>query len=113
MEEKKRLAWEIVKLYHGEKEADKARDSFEDVFQKGSAPKDVEVYTVNADRINIIGTLVESGIAKSKSGARRLFDQGAIEANGKRVKDTEIDVPESGLILRVGKRKFLQIKRIE
>ncbi|MBI2007500.1 MAG: hypothetical protein HYS83_02270 [Candidatus Blackburnbacteria bacterium] len=52
-------------------------------------------------------------MAKSKSGARRLFDQGAIEANGKRVKDTEIDVPESGLILRVGKRKFLQIKRIE
>lgn len=111
MEAKKRLAWEIVKLYHGEKEADKAKNNFEEVFQKGSAPKEAETYTAKADRINIVETLVESGIIKSKSDARRLFDQGAIEVDGKKAEDAEIDVPESGLTLRVGKHRFLQIKR--
>lgn len=111
MEAKKKLAWEIVNLYHGEEAADKAKDTFEEVFQKGSAPKEAETYTAKADRINIIETLVESGIVKSKSDARRLFNQGAIEADGKKAEGTEIDVPESGLTLRVGKHRFLQVKR--
>lgn len=111
MEAKKRLAWETVKLYHGEEAANKARDNFEEVFQKGSAPKEARTYTAKADRINIVETLVESGIIKSKSDARRLFDQGAIEINGEKAKNMEIDVPESGLALRIGKHRFLRIKR--
>ena len=42
MEIKKDLAFEVVKIYHGESEAKKASTEFEKVFQKGERTKEIE-----------------------------------------------------------------------
>lgn len=113
MEAKKRLAWEIVRLYRGEEEADKARQSFEEVFQKGAAPREVPVYETKKDSVDLTTALVEKGLAKSKSEARRLIDQGAIDASGEKITSSLLDLSgKDRLDLRVGKYRFLQIKRI-
>lgn len=113
MEAKKRLAWEIVRLYCGEEEADKARQSFEEVFQKGAAPREVPVYETKKDSVDLTTALVEKGLAKSKSEARRLIDQGAIDASGEKITSSLLDLSgKDRLDLRVGKYRFLQIKRI-
>lgn len=113
MEAKKQLAWEIVKLYHGEEEANKARQSFEEVFQKGTAPEEVPVYETKEDSIDLTTALVEKGLAKSKSEARRLVDQGAVELDGSKVTSSQLSlVGKDRVDLRVGKHRFLQIKRV-
>ena len=108
MEAKKRLAWEIVKIYHGEKEADGARDEFEKVFQKGGTPQSAASHKVKAGKIDLAGILVDSGLAPSNSEARRLIEQGGVEWNGKKVTGTAIKVEKSGT-LKVGKHRFLKV----
>jgi tyrosyl-tRNA synthetase len=44
----------------------------------------------------------------SRSEARRLLAQGAIEVDGQRVTDQQVIVRE-GTVIRVGKRRFLRI----
>ena len=55
--------------------------------------------------------LLEIGTASSKSEARRLIAQGALEIDGKKVKSPDgfIEV-KSGMRFRVGKKKFFEIK---
>jgi len=40
------LAHEVVKLYHGEKEAERAKKNFEETFSKGGAPDDIQTVSV-------------------------------------------------------------------
>ena len=53
-------------------------------------------------------------ITKSKSDGRRLLEQGGIRVEGVGTLDsqaTTIEIPETGLTLRIGKRRFLKISR--
>src|SRR3990167_4252139 len=43
MAAKKRLAYEIVKIYHGKKAAKTAQEEFESVHQKGSVPENLNI----------------------------------------------------------------------
>src|SRR3989344_4114793 len=43
-EAKKRLAYEIVNIYHREKKAKNAKESFEKIFSKREAPEDLKIY---------------------------------------------------------------------
>jgi tyrosyl-tRNA synthetase len=54
--------------------------------------------------------LTEAGLTKSRSEARRLFTQGAIEIDGKTVtEDLEMAQIKKGSIIKVGKRRFAKI----
>lgn len=110
MEAKKRLAWEIVKMYYREKEADKAKEEFEQVFQKRGVPSDTPTYKISGTTINVLEALVESGLVKSKSDAKRLFEQGGVEWEGKKVTNPMLEVISSG-ILKVGKHRFLKLEK--
>ncbi|MEK7521394.1 MAG: tyrosine--tRNA ligase [Patescibacteria group bacterium] len=109
MEAKKKLAWEIVKLYHSQNEAEKAKEEFEEVFQKGETPKNIETVNVKSETVNVIDVLTNTGTLKSRSEARRLLEQGGLEWNGEKIDKTEIAV-NSGGTLRVGKHRFLRIE---
>lgn len=110
VEAKKKLAWEIVKLYHGEGLADKARDEFEKVFKRGETPASAPTYKVKKGEVNLVEALMSSGMAASRSEAKRLLAQGALEWDGQKVLSETITVKDSGT-LRVGKHKFLRIER--
>ncbi len=111
-DQKARLASDIVAQFHGEAAAEAAQQEFARVFSVGEQPADVAEYTVRladeAMNIDLIGVVVESGAVQSKSEARRLIQQGAVEADGVRVTESQWPVRD-GTLLRIGKHRFLRI----
>ncbi|MCS7191932.1 MAG: tyrosine--tRNA ligase [Armatimonadetes bacterium] len=112
MEAKKRLAWEIVRLYHGEEEANRAKAEFERVFQQRELPTEIPTVEVDLELLQmpISDLLVALELVASKNEAKRLINEGAVEINGERVNDwREIIALRTGDILRIGKRKFAKL----
>jgi len=107
---KLRLAREIVKIYHNEKEAKKAQEYFEKVFSKKEVPDDVKEIKVKKEE-NIVDFLVKSGTAESKGDAKRKIEQGGVKIDGKIVKDSSFVIGSSfdGKIIKIGKREFRKI----
>ena len=109
-EMKVKLAKEIVKMYHGEKEAREAAENFERTFSKGEFPEDAKVLKVlKTDKL--IDVLVDNKIVESKSEFRRLILAGAIsDFPNKKISDSNEAVGESERKIKVGKRIFVIIK---
>ena len=117
---KKRLAREIVTQFHDEKAAREAEGEFEKVVQRREVPVRVGEAVVNIRgtlhievRRDIPRWLVDNGIVKSTSEAKRLIAQGAIEIiNNDGTKTTvagERVKLKPGDIIKVGKRRFVKI----
>ncbi len=105
MELKKRLARELVTQLYDQKATTKAEKHFEKVHQERKIPGEIELGTKSGS--NLQDYLVENKLAKSKSEARRLIEQGAVYINGKRVSDANYKFPKD-TIIRVGKRRFIK-----
>ncbi len=114
MEAKKRLAREIVKMYHSEEIASAAEKEFERVFSRKELPTDIPECSVSGlknGKIWIIKLLLEAGMATTNSEARRLIKQGAVSIDGEKILDDNLDLEIiSGQILRVGRRRFAEIR---
>ncbi len=112
MEWKKRLGSEIVKLYHSQKDAEKAQVEFEKVFSKKELPEKIEVFQLKTDKptIWIVKLLTETGLCSSSSEARRLIKQGGVYIDNQKVEDENLQVETKGeKLIKVGKRKFLRV----
>lgn len=108
---KKRLAWEITRLYHGEKAAALAQSEFEQVFQKQQPPTKMPFYVAKQRNWVIVDLLVAVGLAESHSAAKRLITQKAVDLNEEIITDPQQKILISDDdILRCGKRKFLRLK---
>jgi tyrosyl-tRNA synthetase len=104
-----KLAHEIVKIYHGDKKADTAKENFENTFSKGGIPD--EVVEVNATREEkLIDVFLDKKIVSSKSEFRRLVSEGAVTNMDADIKVTDPDSLVSNVTYRVGKRRFVKIK---
>ena len=104
-----RLAFEIAKMYHGEKEAKKAESNFVNVFQKKSTPSDIPEIKLKKP-ILLIDLLVSHEMASSKSEARRLMEQRGGRVDHKVITDiTYLVEGIAGTIIQAGKRKFIQL----
>jgi tyrosyl-tRNA synthetase len=113
---KRRLAREIVTIYHGPRAAIEAEEEFDTVFREGGLPESIPDIVVPAEHL-VAGKiwcpklLVMAGLAGSNSEARRLIEQGAVTVDGERIQDSTEDLAvSSGMILKVGKRKFARIQ---
>lgn len=109
LDAKKKLAFEIVKIYHSEQDAQKAQSQFESVFQKRQMPEEAKEVKVSKSKWKIVDFLVENRLVESKSAAKRLVDQNAIEIDSQTVKDPEVEL-KNGQVVKIGKRKFVKIK---
>jgi len=105
-----RLAREIVRLYHGEKKAMKAEKEFERVFKEKKLPSKIPGVKIKEEKLNILEFLVKTKLASSKSEAKRLILQKGVKINGI-VKENwqEIIETKKGMIIQVGKRKFVKL----
>ena len=110
---KKRLAYEVVKLIHGEDAANKAQSETEAAFEGGSSEMPVSEISANGDT-QIVDVMVSVGVAKSKSEARRL-----IEGGGVKVDETKVDnvagkisdyTKNNEFVLSKGKKTRLKVK---
>ncbi|PIR40145.1 MAG: tyrosine--tRNA ligase [Candidatus Zambryskibacteria bacterium CG10_big_fil_rev_8_21_14_0_10_34_34] len=105
-----KLAKEIVKMYHGEKEAKKAQENFERTFSKREFPEDAKVLKVlKTDKL--IDVLVDNKIVESKSEFRRLILAGAVsDFPNKKISDSNEAVGGSERKIKVGKRVFVVLR---
>lgn len=108
---KKRLAQEIVTQFHGVPAAREAEEHFAKVFQRREMPEEVVLLKTSVrHKSTLTAELTEAGLTRSRSEARRLLAQGAIEIDGKTItEDLEIAQIKKGSIIKVGKRRFAQI----
>jgi len=107
------LAETLVSFYHSKEIAEKAKDEFIKIFSKKELPSDIETYKVDTDIVNLIDFLANFKIVSSKNEARRLLNQNAISIIDKDstldIKEPTLNIPPSGLILKIGKKKFIKI----
>ncbi|MGB9823567.1 MAG: tyrosine--tRNA ligase [Candidatus Hydrothermia bacterium] len=104
------LAEKIVEIFWGKENARKAREEFDRVFKYGGIPDEVPDFKIPENGMPIIEILAKSGIVGSKSEARRLIAQKAVKI-GERVILSEFEniIPGNGVVIKVGKRKFLRV----
>jgi len=107
---KAELAFEVVKTYHDEQQAQKAAEHFITVFQKHEAPQDMDEMKVSSPE-SIIDVLVRSKLVSSKSDARRMIEQKGVKLDGKLVEhvDQKIEGTSEGIVLQKGKRHFVKL----
>lgn len=108
---KKLMAFEIVKLIKGEKEALVAQEYFVKTIQKKEIPDEVAPSPAPPET-TIVEIMAKEGLAKSNSDARRKIEQGGVSIDGKIITDFRYGISESdnGKILKVGKKDFRKIK---
>ena len=106
------LAEEIIERFHSKEDAENAKNTFLDRFQKGAKPKDIETFSISLDDGIAIGNLLkESGLVQSTSEAMRLVKQGAVKINDEKIDDPKLNIEKNQeLLVQVGKRRFLKIK---
>ena len=106
------LAEEIIERFHSKEDAENAKNTFLDRFQKGAKPKDIETFSISLDDDIAIGNLLkESGLVQSTSEAMRLVKQGAVKINDEKIYDPKLSIEKNQeLLVQVGKRRFLKIK---
>jgi len=109
MEAKKNLAWEIVSIFDGDEAADKAAAHFARVHQQRQLPEEMPTHALTGPT-NVVDIIFATGLARSKSDARRLVQQGAVKLDGERVADIKAEIEVEGeRVLQVGKRRFLRL----
>lgn len=114
---KKRMAFEITALIHGEKQAKIAKETSISLFDKKVISNNMpEVILINIEpKITIIDLLVKSKIASSKSEAKRLIEQGGIKINKEKVDDLNLafivdDLKNKNIIIQRGKKIFIKVR---
>jgi tyrosyl-tRNA synthetase len=97
------LAYQIVKELHGDREAKSARGHFEKTFQNREPEYNISV----TSKGNLTDTIEK--IAGSRSKAKTLIKDGAVDVDGKTVIDPNFDI-RGGERIKIGKRNFVQVK---
>jgi len=115
-EAKKRLAREVITLYHGAEAAQAADDEFERVHKQHEEPEDMpEVAVPNgicdpAGHARITALLVAAGLAPSSGEAKRLIAQGGVSIDGEKVADPAGTIlVRSGQVVKVGRNRFARL----
>ena len=113
------LAYELTKLVHGEEEAEKAQTAARALFSGQGSLENMPSYNLTAEdftdgSIDILAVLQKSGLAPTRSEARRNVEQGGVSVNGEPVKDikasyTREDFAGEGMVVKRGKKKFMKV----
>lgn len=106
-EAKMLLAKEIVSIYHGTDQAEKAQENFIRVFQEQGQPAEIDQYQLKEGQ-TVLDVLVEAGLSESRSQAKRLISQNAVKLDEEKLTDPHQAFPGKG-VLQVGKRHFIRI----
>ncbi len=120
-EAKRVLAYTLTEQVHGTDEADKAQSAAEALFSGGNDFSHMPSVSLTEQQIAESGLrlpdlLVLANLAKSKSDARRLINDGAVFAGERKVASFQETLsPDAldgdGVILRKGKKSFCRMKR--
>ncbi|MCC7076785.1 MAG: tyrosine--tRNA ligase [Acidimicrobiia bacterium] len=122
-EAKRRMACDVVDLYHGAGAGAGAEGAFDRQFRERRVPEDVPDFEIPArlpggempgGEVGLV-ELVSAAFGVSKGEARRLLDQGGIRLDGDRVPAGDAHygaVSLDGRVLQAGKRRFVRIRAV-
>jgi len=104
---KMRLATEVVTMYHTEKDASLAKNSWVETFSNGGVPDSIPEIHAQAD--DLLGdVLIKNDIVSSKTDWRRLVEDGAVaDTDGNQITDPKTKVHNA--TLKIGKKRFAKI----
>lgn len=107
---KRKLARTLVSLYYGVSEAKFAEEEFDRVFIKKEVPDEINEFRINEKKIGILDLIIKVNFASSRGEAKRLVTQGGVTIDGIKINkiDSEI-ILKDGIILKVGKRRFVKL----
>ncbi|MAW78508.1 MAG: tyrosine--tRNA ligase [Planctomycetes bacterium] len=110
------LARALVRLYHGEDEAQSAEENFKKIFSQGEIPEQMDEYIVPPTDLEdgkmwIVKLVVDAGLVEKNNEARRNIEGGGVRIDEVRVEDSRglVEIRD-GMVLQVGKRKFRRIR---
>ena len=106
---KRRLAREIVEIYHTKQKAFKAEEDFDSIFIKKDIPDNIPEITLEED-FKLLDIMLNHAMVTSKGEGKRMIKQGGVKLNDVKISDINTNVSKDiESILKVGKRKFLKI----
>ena len=106
---KRRLAREIVGLYHGAEAAVSAEQSFDRVFKQREAPEEMPAYALPDEAVYLPKVLEDLGFAATRSESRRLIDQGGVRIDGRVVTEYGGQRADFLGVLQVGRRRWARL----
>jgi tyrosyl-tRNA synthetase len=110
---KRRLAREIVALYHSEEAAAEAEQAFDRVFKDRDLPDDIAEYAADLPaEVFLPGLLKDAGMVPSNGEGRRMISGGGVRIDGEQVDAAVLNVPRDrvlGAVIQVGKRRFVRV----
>lgn len=111
LEAKKLLAMEIVMRYHGEEVAHAEREWFDHTFSRRQIPLDAPIVSVEAKAVPALEIVKQFfGGRKSNAEIRRLFQQGGVMINDRKVVNPLEQIePSEGDTFQVGKRTWFRL----
>jgi tyrosyl-tRNA synthetase len=126
---KRRLAREVVDLYHGQESGAAAEARFDLVHRQHELPEEVPGVSVPAAvfgesedgawNVYVPALLEALGLVGSRSEARRLQAQGGVRVNGEQPPSEEIRIEGeppgqlTGSVWQVGRRKFARLEGVD
>ena len=110
---KRRLAREIVTLYHSADAAEEAEAAFDRVFRQHDVPADIpEITILLEDSVHLPALLKEAGLVQSNGEGRRMIDQGGVKVDGETIDVGTYDISRGDIedqVIQVGKRRFARV----
>jgi tyrosyl-tRNA synthetase len=111
---KKELAKEIVARYCGIREAEKALQQYQTVFEEKKTDLEIfvseQISVSDEDKADWLPQIMKrTGLAKSTSEAIRLIKQGGVKVNDGTVTDPNTTLQHGEHIIKVGKRRFYRV----
>lgn len=108
---KRRMAFEITKLIHGEQLANEAVETAAALFGGGANLDNMPTTEIEmSNDMGILDFLITTGLFPSKSEARRMVEQGGIQLNGEKVTDPKFVVAVADeFMVQKGKKTFLKV----
>ncbi len=112
---KEKLAYELTKLVHGEEEAEKCLKAAKQIFAGSGISENMPTTKLEASdfsggSILVVDLLVKSGLAPSKSEAKRLIKDGGITVADKKAASFDEalgrEAFDGGLIIKKGKKTY-------
>ncbi len=109
-ETKKELARAIVTLYYNQKEAEIAENKFESLFEAKEIPDNIPELEIKKEELIALELCFESGLVENKSEAKRVIEQNGFKIDGKKINDWKEAIKvKKGMVIQVGKRKFVRV----
>lgn len=118
-EAKEILAFELTSLVHGEEEASKAKEASHALFAGGKDSAHMPTIELTDSDFaegnpDILALLVKTGLAASRSEARRAVEQGGVSVADVKVSDIKMTYDKDsfgtdGLVVKKGKKKFVKV----